>query len=149
MSNLNRIILVGFVSTDPELKNTADGVPMAKFSLAVNRPQRADGSAGEVDFIDIVSWRRQAEIASTSLKKGNQAIVEGRVQVRSYDDASGKRVWSTEVVANNILNLKENMVSVPYPRAEEAEPAANNLEDTIPEVSENSEPLPAEEDIPF
>jgi len=76
-----------------------DGLPMSKFSLAVGRPM------GGTDFIDVVAWRKAAEFCGDNLKKGNLALVDGRIQIRSFEDQSGQRRWATEVVARNVQML--------------------------------------------
>ncbi|MFH1576310.1 MAG: single-stranded DNA-binding protein [Candidatus Margulisiibacteriota bacterium] len=102
MANLNRIILVGRLVTDPEQRSTMDGLPMAKFRLAVNRPQNG------TDFIDIVAWRQVAETCAANLKKDSLALVEGRIQIRSFEDQAGQRRWVTEVVARNVTPLEKS-----------------------------------------
>ena len=99
LANLNRIILVGRLTADPEGRTTLDGLPMTKFKLAVGRQQ------GGTDFIDVVAWRRLAEICSEYLKKGKLVLVEGRIQVRTFEDQAGQRRWTTEVVARNMQML--------------------------------------------
>lgn len=103
MANLNRIILVGRLTSDPDARSTMDGLPMTKFRIAVARP--SFGKQGETDFVDIVAWRKVAEECSDNLKKGALALVEGRIQNRSFDDQTGKRRWVTEVVAKSVLML--------------------------------------------
>ncbi|MFH1684366.1 MAG: single-stranded DNA-binding protein [Candidatus Margulisiibacteriota bacterium] len=104
MANLNRIILVGRLTSDPETRSTMEGLPMAKFRLAVDRPQNG------ADLIDIVAWRRVAEVSGEHLKKGSLALVEGRIQIRSFEDQSGQRRWVTEVVAKNVTMLEKSRV---------------------------------------
>ena len=99
MANLNRIILVGQLVADPEVRSTLDGVPMAKFRLAVNRP------FGGTDFIDLVAWRKEAEVSGQQLSKGQLVLIEGWIQVRSFEDQTGQRRWATEVVARMIQTL--------------------------------------------
>ena len=79
MANLNRIILIGRLTADPEARFTVDGTPMTKFNLAVNRFQK-EGAPQAADFINVVSWRRLAEICGQYLKKGRLVLVEGRIQ---------------------------------------------------------------------
>ena len=104
MANLNRIILIGRLTADPEVRSTMDGLPMAKFRLAVGRP----ASQGATDFIDIVAWRRVAEVCGEYLRKGLLVLVEGRIQNRSFEDQTGKRRWVTEVVARNVEMLEKS-----------------------------------------
>ena len=106
MANLNRIILIGRLTADPELRSTNDGLPVAKFRLAVDRPATSHGENG-ADFIDIVAWRGLAEVCGQHLKKGHLALVEGRIQNRSFEDQSGQRRWVTEVVAKNMTELEK------------------------------------------
>ena len=102
MANLNRIILVGRLTGEPEIKSTFSGLPMTKFRLTVANP---DYAQGEPDLIDIVAWSKVAETCTSYLGKGRLVLVEGRIQNRSFDDQTGKRRWVTEVVARSIRNL--------------------------------------------
>ena len=100
---LNRIILSGRLTRDPELRRTQSGIPVASFSLAVNRDFK-DKATGEtpVDFIDIVAWRHTGEFAANYFTKGSMAVVEGRLQIRDWTDREGGRRRTAEVVASNI-----------------------------------------------
>lgn len=136
MANLNRIILVGRLTSDPEARFTVDGTPMTKFRLAVDRFQR-EGMPPSADFIDIVAWRRLAEICGQYLKKGQLVLVEGRIQVRSFNDESGQRKWATEVVARNMQMLD---------RAKTTQPSGVASEESRVEEEDVPEP---EDDLPF
>lgn len=103
---LNRVVLVGRLTKDPELKYTPSGVAVANFTLAVNRPFTNQSGEREADFINVVVWRRQAENAANFLKKGNLAGVDGRVQTRNYDNNQGQRVFVTEVMAESVQFLE-------------------------------------------
>ncbi len=100
---LNRIILMGRLTRDPELRHTQTGTPVASFSLAVDRDFK-DKSTGEkaTDFIDIVAWRATAEFVSRFFTKGRMAVVEGRLQLRDWTDKDGGKRRSAEVVADSI-----------------------------------------------
>lgn len=102
---INRSILVGRLTKDPELRYTASGVAVATFTLAVNRQFSNSQGEKEADFISVVAWRQLAELAANYLKKGSQCGLEGRLQSRSFDNKEGKRVYVTEVVADNIQFL--------------------------------------------
>lgn len=102
---LNKIILIGRLAQDPELRYTASGVPMTKFTLAVGRPFANQKGEREADFIDIVTWRGQAENCAKFLGKGSLVAVEGRLQIRSYDDSQGVRRKSADVMADNVRFL--------------------------------------------
>ncbi len=100
---LNRIIIMGRLARDPELRHTQSGTPVASFRLAVDRDVR-DKSTGEriTDWIDVVAWRGTAEFVSKYFAKGRMAVVEGRLQMRDWTDKEGNRRTSAEVVADNI-----------------------------------------------
>lgn len=99
---LNKIILMGRLTRDPELRRTQSGTAVASFALAVDRDYKAKGAEKETDFIDIVAWRNTAEFASKYFSNGRMAVVEGRVQARSYTDKEGNKRRAFEVVAENI-----------------------------------------------
>lgn len=100
---LNKVFLQGRLTADPELHHTANGVAMASFRLAVDRDFK-DKESGQrkADFISVTAWRQTAEFASRFLSKGRMAIVEGKLQVREFNDKDGNRRSATEVVADNI-----------------------------------------------
>ncbi|WP_209344087.1 single-stranded DNA-binding protein [Flavonifractor sp. AGMB03687] len=100
---LNRIILMGRLTRDPELRHTQTGTAVASFSLAVDRDFK-DRTTGEksTDFIDVVAWRQTAEFVSRFFTKGRMAVVEGRLQLRDWTDRDGNKRRSAEVVADNV-----------------------------------------------
>lgn len=121
MASLNRIILVGRLTTDPELRTTGDGTPMTRYTLAVERDMRPDAPR-QIDMVPIVAWRRLAEVSGQYLKKGRMVLVEGAIQVRSFQTGEGKKKWSTEVVARNIQFLGNNTVPAAAPPTTSPEP---------------------------
>ena len=100
---LNRIIIMGRLARDPELRHTQAGTPVARFTLAVDRDFK-DKNTGEraTDWIDVAAWRNTAEFVSRYFTKGRMAVVEGRLQVRDWTDKDGNRRRSTEVVAGSV-----------------------------------------------
>ncbi|WP_066634149.1 single-stranded DNA-binding protein [Desulfolucanica intricata] len=102
---LNRVILIGRLTRDPELRYTTSGIAVASFTLAVDRGYTNRQGERETDFIDIITWRKLAEICSNQLGKGRLVAVEGRLQIRSYDDNQGIRRKASEVVADNVRFL--------------------------------------------
>ena len=102
MSGLNQVVLIGNLTRDPELRYTPDGTPVTSFTIAVNRPFINRQGEREADFVPIVVWRKKAETCSEYLMKGSQVAVEGRLQVRNYEDKDGIRKWVTEVVARRV-----------------------------------------------
>lgn len=105
---LNRVILIGRLTRDPELRYTPSGVAVTQFTLACDRPFTNNQGEREADFIPIVTWRQLAETCANYLRKGRLTAVEGRIQVRSYDNNEGRRVYVTEVVADNVRFLESN-----------------------------------------
>ena len=99
---LNKIILMGRLTRDPELRRTGSGTAVTSFSLAVDRDFKSQSGEKETDFIDIVAWRSTAEFVSKYFTKGRMAVVEGRLQIRDWTDKDGGKRRSAEVVADNV-----------------------------------------------
>ena len=99
---MNKVVLIGRLTRDPELRYTGSNTPVATFSLAVNRNFSNQNGEREADFINIVVWRKQAENVKNYLTQGSQVAVEGRIQTRTYDDQNGQKRYITEVVADNV-----------------------------------------------
>lgn len=104
---LNNVVLIGRLTRDPELRYTPAGVATCTFTLAVDRAFKTEGQP-DADFIPIVTWRQLAETCANYLKKGRLTAVEGRIQVRNYEGNDGKRVYVTEVIADNVRFLESN-----------------------------------------
>ncbi len=102
---LNRIVLIGRLTRDPELRSTSSGVPVATFTLAVDRGFKNASGEKETDFVPIVVWRAQAETCATYLSKGKLAAVDGRLQIRSYEAQDGTKRTVAEVVAESVRFL--------------------------------------------
>ena len=99
---LNKIILMGRLTRDPELRRTQSGTPVASFSIAVDRDYKTQTGEKETDFIDIVAWRSTAEFVTKYFTKGRMAVVEGRLQIRDWTDRDGGKRRSAEVVADSV-----------------------------------------------
>ncbi len=103
MASFNKVILVGNMTADPELKQTTAGTSICSFSIAVNRRfTKAEQGQPTVDFINIVAWRQQAEFVSRYFKKGNPILVCGQLQTRSWTDNQGQKRYATEVIADEL-----------------------------------------------
>ena len=102
---MNRVVLIGRLARDPELRYTSSNIATCTFSLAVNRNFTNQAGEREADFINIVVWRKQAENCKNYLNKGSQVAVEGRIQTRNYEDQNGQKRYVTEVVADNVQFL--------------------------------------------
>ncbi|GKV55998.1 single-stranded DNA-binding protein 2 [Sporosarcina sp. NCCP-2222] len=103
---INRVVLVGRLTKDPELKYTQSGIAVTRFTLAVNRAFSNQSGEREADFINCVTWRKQAENTANYLRKGSLTGIEGRIQTSSFDGQDGKRVFMTEVVADSVQFLE-------------------------------------------
>ena len=99
---LNRIIIMGRLARDPELRRTGSGTAVTSFTLAVDRDFKSQGGEKETDWIDVVAWRNTAEFVSKYFTKGRMAVVEGRLQMRNWTDRDGNKRVSAEVVADNV-----------------------------------------------
>lgn len=135
MAGVNKVILVGNLGKDPELRYTPNGQAVATFSLATNRKwkDKEGQMQDQTDWHNIVTWGRQAEIAKEYLKKGSPIFVEGRIQYRTYNDRDGNKRYITEIVAQSLQMLGRKGT----------EPAAE-----VPQEVDVEAP-PGEEDIPF
>ncbi len=104
MAGFNKVILLGRLTADPELKQTTGGISICNFSVAVDRrmSRNADQSQQTVDFINIVAWRERAEFVCRYFKKGNPILICGQLQVRSWTDNQGQKRYATEVVADEV-----------------------------------------------
>jgi single-strand DNA-binding protein len=103
---LNSVILIGRLTKDPELRYTPSGQAVTTFTLAVDRGYQNQQGQKETDFINIVTWAKQAENVANYVKKGRLVAVEGRIQTRNYENNEGKKVYVTEVVAENVKFLE-------------------------------------------
>ena len=103
---MNKVILIGRLTKDPDIHYTQSQNVTCNFTLAVNREFKNQNGQYEADFIPVVLWGKTAEAAGNSLAKGHRLCVEGRMQVRTYEDKQGKTVWVTEVIGNRIPQPK-------------------------------------------
>ncbi|MGI5892181.1 MAG: single-stranded DNA-binding protein [Bacillota bacterium] len=134
---LNRIILIGRLTKDPELRFTQSGVAVASFFLAVDRSfKNADGQK-ETDFINIIAWRGLGENCANYLSKGKLAAVDGRLQIRNYETKDGQKRTIAEVVADDVrfLSPRESSVATPTSPSEgyvKNEPVMDNFDEEMP-----------------
>lgn len=97
---MNKVFLLGRLTKDPEVRYTTTGKVVAQFTIAVDRPYTNQDGQKDADFFPIVIWGKSAETAGNSLTKGQRVLVEGRVQIRSYEGKDGQKRWITEVIAD-------------------------------------------------
>ncbi len=110
---MNKAMLIGRITTKPELRTTSSGTPYTRFSIAINHQYANENGEKETDFINILVWRKQAENVCNFLDKGSQVAIEGRIQTGNYTDKDGNNRNSFEVVADNIqfLDKKSNFTT--------------------------------------
>lgn len=102
---INRVVLVGRLTKEPEIRMTPSGAKVCQYTLAVNRNRKAEGQP-EADFISCVSWNKTAELMNQYLSKGALIGIEGRIQTRSYDDNTGRKVYVTEIITDSVQFLE-------------------------------------------
>ena len=138
---LNRIILMGRLTRDPELRRTGSGTAVTSFSLAVDRDFKSQSGEKETDFIDIVAWRNTAEFVSKYFTKGRMAVVEGRLQIRDWTDREGNKRRSAEVVADQVY----------FAGAKTAPPSEGNADEAaLPQTpGQDVQELEDEGELPF
>ena len=109
--NLNKVMLIGNLTRDPEMRYTPQGSAVASFAIATNREWVSDGEKKQAaDFHNVVAWNKLAEICGQLLKRGTKVFVEGRLQSRSWDDATGIKKYKTEVVIEDMIILTSKRV---------------------------------------
>ena len=108
---LNKVVLIGRLTRDPEIRYTAANTPVASFTLAVNRNFKNKEGGYDADFINITAWRRLAELISNTLQKGSLIAVTGRIHTSSYEAKDGTRRYTTDVVADEIAFLEKKGTS--------------------------------------
>lgn len=153
MATLNKAILIGNLTADPELKQTPSGISVVSFTIAINRRyQSKNATEGQqtADFINIVAWRQTAEFVTRYFKKGKPILVCGSLQSRSYTDGQGNKRYITEVVADEVgfVESKAESTGGPSqytPDAYTAAPSYSNTDAAAPKFEAVSE----EDDLPF
>lgn len=156
---LNRVVLVGRLTKDPNLRYTPNGVAVANFTIAVNRPFTNQNNEREADFINCVIWRKPAENLANFMSKGSLIGVDGRIQSRNYDNQEGNRVFITEVLAESVQFLESksgsgNQTSNPSPNNSQNQ---SNQNQSNKSSNDNSKPFDGEaepidisdDDLPF
>jgi single-strand DNA-binding protein len=152
---LNRVVLAGRLTKDPDLRYTPNGVAVANFTLAVNRPFSNQSGEREADFINCVVWRKPAENLANYMSKGSLVGVDGRIQTRSYDGDDNKRVYVTEIVADSVQFLESKGGSggqsnnSNYSSGGQTNSQNNNQNDRDP-FKDKGEPIDiSDDDLPF
>lgn len=154
MASLNKVILMGNMTRDPELRQTASGVSVCSFSIAVNRPYKS-GEQQAVDFIDCVAWRQAAEFVSRYFRKGSSIIIDGHIETRSYTDRVGNKRTAVEIIVNE-ASFGANKATEGENSAPSAQTAAHPTDNTpytpTAYTAHNNaafEEIPDDESLPF
>ena len=143
---MNKVILIGRLTRDPEIRYTQTGKAVCDFSLAVDRPFTSNSGEREADFINIVVWNKPAENVAKYLAKGSQCAVEGRLQISSYEGNDGTRKYRTDVVASSVEFLSSHQKSnSDYDEPSDYDSSNKNGSD----VFAGEEVFFADEDLPF
>lgn len=158
--NYNKAIVIGNITRDPELKTTPSGTSVCTFSIATNRTwfdKNANTKKEEVEFHNIVAWGKTGELVHQYMKRGNQIMIEGRLQTRSWEGKDGKKNYRTEIVAENIQfgQRPAGQTSAPAPARTKQEGAypsdivpSDDFMGDVPAATEQTEDINVE-DIPF
>jgi len=147
---LNRVVLVGRLTRDPELRYTQQNTPITSFTIAVNRQfSNAQTGEKETDFIPIVVWRKQAENVKKFMQKGSLVGVEGRIQVRTYDDKDGVKRYVTEVVADNVVFLESKGTNDLNSQFQPNPQANTNFNQEDDDDNKYEDVMFASDDLPF
>ncbi len=152
MASFNKVILIGNMTADPELKQTAAGTSVCSFSIAVNRRfAKAEQGQQNVDFISIVTWRQNAEFVSRYFKKGNPILICGQLQTRNWTDNQGQKRYTTEVIADEVSFVTSAAQNGAAPGVGGAAytPDAYGAPSFNSTGSANFEELPSDGDLPF
>ena len=150
MASFNKVILVGNMTADPELKQTTSGTSVCTFSIAVNRRfTRSEQGQQTVDFINIVAWRQSAEFVSRYFKKGNPILICGQLQTRTWNDNQGQKRYATEVVADEVSFVASAAQTAGAPGASSYTPDAYGAPAFSSTPGAEFEEIPNDGDLPF
>lgn len=143
---INKVVLMGRITRDLELKTTPQGVSVLSFTVAVDRGYARQGEERQADFINIVAWRSTAEFVSKYFTKGQMIAICGRIQTRTWDDQEGKKHYVTEVVADEVsfTESKKNTESAPVSYT-----TGGNVQEQIPQVNDDFQITADDDDLPF
>ena len=140
---LNKVVIMGRFTKDPELRRTGSGTAVTSFSLACDRDFKSQSGDKETDFIEVVSWKNTAEFVSKYFRKGRMAVVEGRLQIRDWTDKAGNKRTTAEVVADNVYFADSK-------RSESNDNQRENFNALSGRVSDDFAPISEEDgEIPF
>jgi single-strand DNA-binding protein len=148
MAGVNKVILIGNLGKDPEMRYTPNGQPVTSFSLATTERwnDKNNQKQEKTEWHNIVVWGKLAELANQYLKKGRSAYIEGRITTRSWDDRDGNKKYRTEIIANQIQFLGSNQGAGEAPAGSDAPAAMESQFDQSPAPEQNAA---VHDDLPF
>ena len=152
---MNKVILIGRLARDPEMRTTNSGIAMTRFTLAVSRPFNSQDGRDQTDFIGCIVWRRQAENVARYCTKGSQVAIEGRIQTGSYDAQDGTKRYTTDVVCDNVTFLGSKNSNGGNSFAPNSEPNMESNDMPTTDISEDpfkdfgDEIALSDDDLPF
>jgi len=141
---MNKVILMGRLTKDPEVRYTQSQKVVTQFTMAVDRPFLNQEGKREADFLPVVLWGKFAELAGNSLSKGHRVLVEGRIQTRTYDDQNGARHYVTEIIASNFEFIEKKAGG----NTEGGAPAPAQSRNESPMAGMGTD-VPFDEEVPF
>ena len=139
---LNKVVLMGRLTKDPELRRTGSGTAVTSFSLACDRDFKSQSGEKETDFIEVVAWKNTAEFVSKYFSKGRMAVVEGRLQIRDWTDKSGNKRTTAEVVADNVYFADSKRSESNDNQKENFNALSGRLNDDFVPISEEDGEIP-------
>lgn len=148
---MNKIILLGSLTRNPEIRYTQSGKVVASFTLAVDRPFTNQDGQKEADFINCILWGKSAETLGNTVFKGQKIAIEGRLQIRSYDAKDGSKRWLTEVICDRFeyVERKEQQPAAPQPAAQQGGYYDNGAQAAPQGMESFGSAVPFDEEIPF
>lgn len=147
---MNKIVILGRLTKDPEIRYTTSQKVVASFTLAVDRPFKNEAGQKEADFIPVVVWGKTAELVGNSCQKGHRLLVEGRLQIRNFDAKDGTKHWVTEVIANSVEFVERKADSANRHIAPAGDMgAAPRAGAAKSDMSSLGTSVPFDEDVPF
>ena len=149
--NLNKVILGGRLTADPELKQTQSGIPVVSFSIAVNRRYQSKDAPQQTDFFNVTAWRATAEFVSKYFRKGSSICITGTIQNRTWTDQQGQKRYATDIVADEVMFVDSRQESSGIPAAPQYTPDAYSAPSfSTPAASApRFEEVKTDDDLPF
>ena len=145
--NLNKVVLAGRLTADPELKQTTSGISVVSFTIAVNRKYSKEQQ--QTDFISVIAWRQTAEFISRYFKKGSAICITGAIQTRSWQDQQGQKRYATEVIADEAMFVDSKSDNQPTANGADAPGSIGYVPEAYASTAPKFEEIPPDADLPF